>query len=384
MLLIGKDDIFTMKLPKSDIVFTRYLYLKDEVKISLLVNILQKNDDAIFWAYELYYSGFKHELFDFIWNIYYDFFATLNPDFGAYLFKKHLTFVSCDKTISAIIQDFLIRPFNTDIFFLRNVSELLKPTYVYHTLNIKTKDELYANFKKWICDFDYRSISYFILNEEHTFIIKDIYLLVLDIFKIKSIIRRVKELDNSLKISINPKLILLSKIMSLFSNKKKGKNFYIYVEPEEVEKYKTLETNDKIKNYNILKHGCICSIDAHQHLSLFKLKRQQYNISTMYLNNWEYHASFSPIWFERYKQFGGFIDYTKHRLVFKDDDKMEEFYTKYGYEPDEQPVSVQEKSIMEIKCVRNWKWFNNTYLLNGLFKINDDELNEFDIAGISY
>ena len=42
------------------------------------------------------------------------------------------------------------------------------------------------------------------------------------------------------------------------------------------------------------------------------------------------------------------------------------------------------KSIMEIKCVRNWKWFNNTYLLNGLFKINDDELNEFDIAGISY
>ena len=104
----------------------------------------------------------------------------------------------------------------------------------------------------------------------------------------------------------------------------------------------------------------------------------------MYLNNWEYHASFSPIWFERYKQFGGFIDYTKHRLVFKDDDKMEEFYTKYGYEPDEQPVSVQEKSIMEIKCVRNWKWFNNTYLLNGLFKINDDELNEFDIAGISY
>ena len=92
MLLIGKDDIFTMKLPKSDIVFTRYLYLKDEVTISLLVNILQKNDDAIFWAYELYYSGFKHELFDFIWKIYYDFFATLNPDFGAYLFKKHLTF----------------------------------------------------------------------------------------------------------------------------------------------------------------------------------------------------------------------------------------------------------------------------------------------------
>ena len=84
-----KDDIFTIELQGSDLVFTQYLYIKEEVRIALLVSILNKSDDAIFWAYELYHSGFKHELLNLIWKIYYDFFATLNPTYEAYLLKKH-------------------------------------------------------------------------------------------------------------------------------------------------------------------------------------------------------------------------------------------------------------------------------------------------------
>ena len=49
-----RDASFSIDLPGSNLVFTRYLYLKDEVKLSLLVSILNKSDDAIFWAYELY------------------------------------------------------------------------------------------------------------------------------------------------------------------------------------------------------------------------------------------------------------------------------------------------------------------------------------------
>ena len=81
------DDL--KELPSSDLVFTRYLYIKEEVRIGLLVSILNKSDDAIFWGYELYHSGFKHEFFNLIWKIYYDFFATLNPAFEVYLLKKH-------------------------------------------------------------------------------------------------------------------------------------------------------------------------------------------------------------------------------------------------------------------------------------------------------
>ena len=82
-----QDDIFLK--PGSDLVFTQYLYIKEEVRIALLVSILNKSDDAIFWAYELYYSGFKYELLNLIWKIYYDFFATLNPAYEAYLLKKY-------------------------------------------------------------------------------------------------------------------------------------------------------------------------------------------------------------------------------------------------------------------------------------------------------
>ena len=113
----------------SDIVFTRYLYIKDELRIALLVSILNKSNDAIFWGYELYYSGFKNELFELLWKIYYDFFATLNPAYEAYLLKKHKEYLKPDiqstqsLIVSSIIQDLLFRPFNTDIFFLRNCCE---------------------------------------------------------------------------------------------------------------------------------------------------------------------------------------------------------------------------------------------------------------------
>ena len=72
-----------------NIIFTRYLYLKDELKISLLTSLIDKNEGCIFWAYELYYSGFENELFDLLWKIYFNFYYTLNPSFQQYFIKKH-------------------------------------------------------------------------------------------------------------------------------------------------------------------------------------------------------------------------------------------------------------------------------------------------------
>ena len=120
---IIKDDVLTISVPGSNLVFTRYLYLKDEVRTALLLSILNKSEDAIFWAYELYYSGYKNELFAFIWQIYYDFFATLNPSFAAYLSKKLSSKIIEDRLVSSIVQNLLIRSFNTDVFLLRTISE---------------------------------------------------------------------------------------------------------------------------------------------------------------------------------------------------------------------------------------------------------------------
>jgi hypothetical protein len=403
-IFMKKDDVFTIDLPGSDLVFTRYLYVKDEVRVALLVSILNKSDDAIFWAYELYYSGFKNELLGLIWKIYYDFFATLNPTFEQYLMKKHRELLESesdqDKLVSSIIQDLLFRPFNADVFLLRNVSENFDSDITYHHGTEKIKDtiETRHNMKQWVANNDYRSITQWIFNVNKTIDIVDIYNICLDIFEedglkltgLQTKTKLAKEFLSSLKLNMNPNIILLSKIISLFSKKeqlKKGKSIYINVEPEDIIPYETICGSDELKHYKILEKAYICGIDDLKHLSLFKLKRNKYNLQEKYWYNWEYHASFSPLWSKRIRQFGGYASYSNQKIIFKeepDDDLMQEFYSLYGLEPDEQSQSVQKKSIQPIEKVHNWKWFNDQYKKNGLFEIYEEELDEFDETGLIY
>jgi hypothetical protein len=53
------------------LIFTRYLFPKQEVKQALLIALLEyKEDEVLYWGYELFHSGFRGELFCFIYNIY--------------------------------------------------------------------------------------------------------------------------------------------------------------------------------------------------------------------------------------------------------------------------------------------------------------------------
>lgn len=65
----------------SNLIFTRYLYSLSEVKHSLFLSILdKKSDEALFWLYEIYYSGFPDAALELVINIYNDVFAFDNPD----------------------------------------------------------------------------------------------------------------------------------------------------------------------------------------------------------------------------------------------------------------------------------------------------------------
>ena len=364
----------------------------------MLVSILNKSDDAIFWAYELYHSGFKNEFFELIWKIYYDFFSTLNPTFEAYLIKKQKEVVMStdgnnDRIVSSIIQDLLFRPFNSDVFIIRSICENFETESIYHhgTEKITGLLEARHNFEQWIEQNDYRSIAHWVLNVNTSINIVDVYNICLNIFEKNGLkltkSKLAKELGLVLNLNINANVILLAKIMCLFSKKaelKKGKSIYINVEPEDVVQYETISS---LENYKVLEKACICGIDDLKHLSLFKLNRQKYNIKHEYWYRWEYHASFSPIWSQRIRQFGGYPDYTSQKVIFKeepDDDLMQEFYELYGLEPDEQSVTTQEKSIQSIEKVHNWKWFNEQYKKNGLIEVYEEELEEFDLIGIKY
>ena len=63
-----------------EIALTRYLYIKEDVLLSLIVSILEKNyDKALFWTSELYFSGLEEEVTQFIYSIYRELFYSLNP-----------------------------------------------------------------------------------------------------------------------------------------------------------------------------------------------------------------------------------------------------------------------------------------------------------------
>ena len=395
-----RDETSTLVLPGSNIVFTRYLYLKDEVKLALLVSLLKKSDDAIFWAYELYYSGFKTELFEFIWHIYYVFYATLNPSFEAYLLNKRNEMLKDEKLVSAIVQDLIIRPFNTDVFFLNVICKTFEIECKYSEPILKKcmlyTSHLYDQLMIWIDTHDYKSIAQFILNDKNTknnnlntlFTNEYIYGYAIDAFLSTFVGLKLakKRLLKEFSSSDKSDLVLLAKIMTLFSLKDKlvkGKNFYITISPEEIVQYETIDATDDLRAYRILKNACICGIDDLKHLSLFKLERDKLNklgvkLVDLYNDKWLYQASFSPLWFDRIKSHRGYIDYINQKVEFVDDELQQSFYTKYGYEPDEQPTNVKEKSIMAIEKVNNWTTFYNTYNQNNLFKMDEDELEELN------
>jgi len=52
-------------------IFTRYLYSKEDVIHSLFISLLEKKiDEALFWAFELYYSGFQEETIELLFSYY--------------------------------------------------------------------------------------------------------------------------------------------------------------------------------------------------------------------------------------------------------------------------------------------------------------------------
>ena len=68
------------------IVLTRYLYIRDDALASLLLSVLEKKrDEALFWAYELYHSGFQEWVANFLYTVYRQNFWPLNPTLNDYM-----------------------------------------------------------------------------------------------------------------------------------------------------------------------------------------------------------------------------------------------------------------------------------------------------------
>ena len=334
-------------LKQNTLILTRYLYIKDEVEIALLVSLLEKQrEQSLFWAYELYYSGFCEELFEFLWIIYFDFFASLNPSFEAYFLKKEKEWKQTTDAIlvAIIIENLLIRPFNTDVYVLIN-SEYVTKQDMTDSCDLTT----------WIQTKDYRSIASFILHVDNKESVEQIYEKMIGGFELmygdlqKEKKRKQFKTITKYKQAMS-RQILLSRIMGLFINNiPKGRNLYMHVEPCEIVVYETCN-DPEIKAYRVLSKVCLFGINDNNQLHLFPLARTLVtNLKELYHNEWLFYASFSPIWLSRIQQYGGSCDYEKKQVIFQNEDQEERFYDKYNYEPDEQSMELKQKTIPELE-----------------------------------
>ena len=389
---VQSNEVQTNEVQTNEIQFTRYLYEKDEVKLALSQCILnKKEEEALFWAYELYYSGFQNELVSVFWTLYYDFYYSLNHSFEKYLQTKLKNNLELDTNsanyISMIVNNFMIRSHTMDVFMLKQVVDICEfdKTDIQDYIISANYDIIHTELLSALRTKDFMMLASFILSD-----IKDKHLLdtlntIVGYFVtnigLKNDINYAKILQNKNHYHTNNKrTLILAKTIHYFTvaaNAKMGKNIYVHVEPEDVVLYETIRISPNLSPRKILPLAKIYSIDANNYLSLFDLKREKQDIKTAYYYNWLYHASFSPLWRARILKCNGIIDAKNKQVIFGDEDS-DDFYDKYGYEPDEQTAAVENKTIQDIKKERIWLSFYKEHNKNGLVEIDADILDTMD------
>jgi hypothetical protein len=379
------------KIPK--IIFTRYLYVKDEVKLALVTSLIDKKEKAIFWAYELYYSGFEVELFNHLWKIYFDFYYTLNPSFYDYFVKKQKEWRKMskgpekDKIIKMIVSDLMMRPYNLDTFLLRQIAtnfniELDTPLYMtidhVEFINI-------SQVNAWFVNKNYIDIAEFVLHQCKDQYLGELLEVVSTYFK--SIVNK-KFVEHKINknlptVKTEKRHMILAYIMLQFTvmeELKMGKKLYVIVENKDIKPFETIysDYDSSFYPYKILPLVYLHGIDEDNYLSLFKLQRNLFNLNDAYFRRWEYYAAYSPVWYDRIKKYKGTINHELKSIEFPDDDFFEEFYDSYNYETDEQKPETTNKSIKNIIKERTWAQFYKQHKTNGLFVPDTEFLDEID------
>ena len=94
----------------SQIILTRYLYNKSAVMTSLEMSIISNEyNESLFWAYELYYSGFQEEVLDILISIFENMFSKNHMRLGLYIQKKIKDNPNSPNLIATIIKNLIIK-----------------------------------------------------------------------------------------------------------------------------------------------------------------------------------------------------------------------------------------------------------------------------------
>ena len=319
--------------------FSRYLYEVDEVKISLMMSILDKRkDEAMFWAFELFRSGFVTELGELLLNIYDDFYATINPTF-----EKHVTNQTTitETQLYEIISNMITKQHNADIYLLRIIVEQFE-------IEPSTDESDLLAFASFIIDDPDTSLVLTTLVNLGVATINDKTPRKLMLIRFMQHKQKQHDMDSG-----------CTKKRVLFIKKKTNDMFEVDI------------TN--VRTYKILEQVTKYGIDEHNYLSLFNLKREREDIVGAYRDYWLGCAARSPVWLSRINEYGGSVT-EAGKVAFNNDELEDDFSNKYNLEPDEQKLETQNKTTQYIKKERTWVSFCKEHNAKGLVKFDEDIL----------
>jgi len=384
----------------SKVILTRYLYLFDEVGLTFITSLLKKRslEECYFWISELYLSGFIEQSWELLWFVYYDFYYINNPYFRPFIHKKSvegglksaLTVVKNLFKMKSSSEVFVTRQYNNCVKDITQVFRGKKPNWL---LSIPNKYHgLFRFIDKKMYHFAVCSLPDVIEDDDEIFMAIQIYFQLPD-EQIKSFqsefncnvkqnelagdlatdeLTTDEPLTDTVDNQYNNSIHVLWSIICLLifnrdytSNKKK-----IYIACSDSEYNHIMEIhNDPIplskynnpQIYRTLQHKRLYSIDPI--CSSFHLLRENVeNINECYRYHWEYYAYLSPLWHDRFNMYHITIDPEKKKIIFHDDDELEDFYSQYGYEPDEQSYETESKRMVHISD-NNWNsWYNSIFV----------------------
>lgn len=330
--------------------FTEFLYLKDELISSFIISLLFDNDidEPILYISELYHSKLYQDVYDIIWQTYFDFYYITNPDLVG-LINNTIENDIKNKSIQnihSIIKHLFKRDKSIPVFLLHQHIK------IYGTKNKFTafRGKKPAFLEKYNCishkilqsidKFNWNNVTHFI----SAINIEDIDIIFSDTMAYLNDKKKYITLDLNINYT-NKKHILLSLITINFckniSDKKSVTcDFDIdYTPPNyDVIPRKLLHHNRKITIHNEL----IGAFELYRHTITRK------ELVDLLWYNWEYLCKDCPIWKERFYEYNVTFDDEKKKPIFLNDDLLEDFYEKYNLEPDEQGSDVIDPSHIEL------------------------------------
>ena len=334
---------------------SKLLYNIDEVKYSLMLSILFQTkhtyQECLFWAYELYTSYHKPFLWNFITKIYYDFYyikcisfeKTINEEYNNW--KKQENF----KYIAKIVKFLHKQIINVTIFqhYYSNykpqncstiIAEKLKdniPNAVHYLKSLDTPEikQIYRSLYILKLKNDKKDICLFYTDQKHKWIVK---LLKKFIWKGKKTIK-----------------VNFDKQDELFIKQLENSPSRVYKTLKEKRLY---EINPLIGSFQLARFKDETDVVTIWNETFGYISEDIERYKSAYLYNWEFYANKTPYWNEIFNTYKA--SFKKKEIQFPNDDLLEQFYDNYGYEPDEQTIETQMKSIKSIKPITINECFN--------------------------